>query len=340
MRIIEFNADDPELIAGAFELLTAAHKADTPENPVPVRRYYETTYTHLFPGRVKHWFAAVENGKVVGYLVVYLWTDSNPQLAIFDAAVHPEHRGKGIGTALLAQVETTAREKGRSILTTEAPLYWEGGPKRTEAGARLLEKHGFSRALTCVNRRSKVASIDPAEEERLYAGALAAAGDTYTLRQWVGPVPEDLLATMARMESTIISEIPLGDLEIEPEDVDTEKIRAKEVVYLAEGRINLHSVAVAGATGEVVAWSEIGLDDGPYIAGHQGITIVAPGHRGHRLGLLTKLANLRLLREHSPHVEEIWTDNADVNEHMIAINATLGYETVDAYGEYQRKLES
>ncbi|WP_460544194.1 hypothetical protein [Glycomyces halotolerans] len=222
MQITEFGAADPELIAESYELLAAAHAADTPENPAPVRRFFETTFTLPRPGR---------------------------------------------------------------------------------------------------SRRS-------------------AAGDDYELRQWTGPIPADLLATMCRMESMIVSEIPLGDLDVEAEEVDTEKMRAMERVNEAEGRIRVDSVAVDRATGEVVAWSEITVDDGPYRDAHQGITIVAPGHRGHRLGLLVKLANLRQLREHFDRVEAIWTDNADVNSHMIAINEQLGYETVDASADYHRKLES
>ncbi|GAB4002290.1 GNAT family N-acetyltransferase [Glycomyces albus] len=338
MQIIEFSADDPALITATFEIRTAAHAADTPENPVPVRRFYETLFTHSWPGRYNRWFAARNDGRVVGALRLTFWLESNRHLAHFALHVHPHHRGQGVGSTLLDFAVETARAEGRTTLNTDAPLAWEGGPARDEAGAVFLEKRGFTRALTSVNRRCKVDALDPSEEDRLYQKTLAAAGDAYELRQWVGPVPDDLLVTMCRMDSMIVNEIPLGDLEIEAEEIDTEKLRAAEAINRAEGRIKLHSVAV-DKNGEVVAWSELSIDDGPYTAAHQGITIVDPGHRGHRLGMLTKLANLRLLRERFGNVTEIWTDNADVNSHMIAINETLGYETVDAAGEYQRKLE-
>ena len=337
MQITEFNAADPDLISGAFDVLAAANAADTPENPVPVRRFFETTFTHPWPGRSRRWFAAVEDGEVVGHMQITFWLESNPHLAFFLLHVHPDHRRRGIGSAMFDKAVALARENGRTNLNTAVPLYWEGGPARSEDGAKFLEKRGATRALTDVNRRCAVDAIDRSEEERMYAEALAAAGGAYHLRQWVGPIPDDLLVTMCRMESMILNEIPLGEIEMEAEEVDTEKMRAMEAVNLAEGRIPVNSVAV-DESGEVVAWSEISVDDGPYTAAHQGITIVDPGHRGHRLGLLTKLANLRLLREHFGHVEEIWTDNADVNDHMIAINVALGYETVDAKGEYQLKL--
>ncbi len=49
-------------------------------------------------------------------------------------------------------------------------------------------------------------------------------------------------------------------------------------------------------------------------------------HRGHRLGLLVKVAMLDLVAEAAPEVGRITTDNAGSNEYMIAINARLGFE--------------
>ncbi|THV30617.1 GNAT family N-acetyltransferase [Glycomyces paridis] len=345
MRIIEFDKARPDLIDRTFALLTAAHEADTPENPEPVERFYKTMFTHLFPGRRKHWFAAVETGDdgeehVIGLGRVNFFLDENQDFATFAVTVHPGHRRRGHGAALLAHVERFCAEQGRTTVVTAVPMYWENGPERDETGARALERRGYTRALTTVNRRSPAAPFGADEETRRYDEARAKAGDAYELRQWAGPVPDDLLITMCRMETMIMSEIPLGELDLQPEQVDAKKLRGREAVNAAEGRVNVHSVAVDRSTGEVVAWTEIGVDEGDHADGHQGITIVDPAHRGHRLGLLLKLANLRQLRERFPHVAWIWTDNADVNAPMIAINELLGYATVDANAEYQRKLEA
>ncbi|MFC3494327.1 GNAT family N-acetyltransferase [Glycomyces rhizosphaerae] len=341
MEIIELNAEDPDFVEQAFAVLTAAHHADTPENPAPVERFFKTLFTHAFPGRANHWFGCVEDGALLGHTRVAFFTDENLELAMLRfGAVHPDHRDRGVGTALLDHVERFSAEHGRTTALTSAPVYWENGPARDEDFARLLESRGYTKALTTVNRRSPVDPLGPEREAEQYAKALAAAGDAYELRQWVGAVPDDLLDTMCRMETMIISEIPLGEIEMEVEHVTPEKLRGREAVYAAEGRIISHTVAVERTTGEIVAWTEVGIDEGDYRDAHQAITIVDPAHRGHRLGLLLKLANLRQIRERFPHVEYIWTDNADVNAPMIAINELLKYTTVDASAEYQLKLEA
>jgi RimJ/RimL family protein N-acetyltransferase len=54
-------------------------------------------------------------------------------------------------------------------------------------------------------------------------------------------------------------------------------------------------------------------------------TVVTRKHRGHRLGLLTKIAMMELLATTEPQLERISTWNAETNEHMIAVNEAIGY---------------
>lgn len=63
--------------------------------------------------------------------------------------------------------------------------------------------------------------------------------------------------------------------------------------------------------------------------GFQEMTAVTRAHRGHRLGLLIKVAMLDLLAGREPELEHVLTGNADANSHMIAINANLGFRVLD-----------
>ena len=60
-------------------------------------------------------------------------------------------------------------------------------------------------------------------------------------------------------------------------------------------------------------------------------------HRGHRLGLAVKIANLRQLQDERPDLRQLTTFNAEVNEHMIGVNERMGFEPVERLGEFQKK---
>ncbi|WP_051325786.1 GNAT family N-acetyltransferase [Glycomyces tenuis] len=341
MEIIELDPADGALVSGAFEVLCAAHAVDDPESPPPHEGVFVKALAHPAPDEDEVDFVAVDDGAVVGRLSIGLPKRDNLHFAGADLMVHPDHRRRGIGTALLDKFIDYARADKRTELSLTTRMTWEDGPQRSEAGRRFLEKRGFKLALTCVNRRCASDAMSPEAEQALLDKAVAAAGDEYEVISWLGRTPAELVETMCRLDSMILAEVPLGELELEPETIDAELKEAKAVRTEAIGIIPVTTVARHRASGEVVANTVIGVfEDRDFRHGFQWITIVDPDHRGHRLGTLVKVVNLRLLREQFPNVETIWTDNADVNAHMIDINVKMGYETVDASGEFMLRLDA
>lgn len=341
MRIIELDPADEELVSGAFDVMRAAHAVDTPEHPPPHRGMFAKTLRHPVPEADTVDFVAVVDGTVRGRLHICLFNRSNRHVAVAELTVHPEHRRRGVGAALLDRFIEHARAHDRTELLIETPMTWEGGPERDEAGRRFLERRGFKRALTSVNRRCATDALDAVEEQELLDRAAAAAAEDYEIVSWVGRTPGELVDTMCRLDSMVLSELPLGDLDLEAETVDAELKEARAARNEAIGIVPVTTVARHRDSGEVVANTVIGvLDDPDFRHGFQWITIVHPDHRGHRLGTLVKVVNLRLLRARFPQVETIWTDNADVNSHMGAINAVMGFEAVDAVGEHMLRLDS
>ncbi|MFJ5927052.1 GNAT family N-acetyltransferase [Kitasatospora sp. NPDC092948] len=71
-----------------------------------------------------------------GRLAGWAWTDRRT-----DADVHPEHRGRGLGTALLRWIEQRARETGTAEIAQVVP-------DRDTAATALLDAHGFRPAVT------------------------------------------------------------------------------------------------------------------------------------------------------------------------------------------------
>jgi hypothetical protein len=71
----------------------------------------------------------------------------------------------------------------------------------------------------------------------------------------------------------------------------------------------------------------------------QGGTLVLPDHRGRRLGMGVKVANLRELRAAFPSCAEVVTGNAGVNAAMNAVNDRLGFRVVERCLEMQKRLD-
>ncbi len=163
--------------------------------------------------------------------------------------------------------------------------------------------------------RSKLPSLR-AEAESHAAG--------YTLLCWLGACPEDRIDDVARL-SDAMADAP-RDEGTDPELWDADRIRAAETAGIASGW-RYHTVAAQhDATGELAALTQLGIDPGVPDWGFQAMTAVLPAHRGHRLGLLTKVAMLEWLPELEGNVSRILTGNAGPNAHMIAINVKLGFE--------------
>ncbi len=101
------------------------------------------------------------------------------------------------------------------------------------------------------------------------------------------------------------------------------------------GRRRYHVGVRHEASGRLVAWTLLDVGASADWHSFQQITIVDPEHRGHRLGLLSKIENLRHLLAHEPAVRVIDTFNAASNDHMITINEQLGFRVRDRWSNWQ-----
>ena len=91
-------------------------------------------------------------------------------------------------------------------------------------------------------------------------------------------------------------------------------------------------------SGELAAWTHIAFEADQTHHAWQEITLVHPGHRGRRLGMLVKLENLLAAIADEPALRHIDTWNAAENTHMIAINEAMGFRPVDAWVSWQQEI--
>ena len=250
--------------------------------------------------------------------------------------VLPSDRRRGIGRALAGRLEEEARALGRSVLYAEISWDVGGGSEGTDrAGAEFARAVGFDLALRDVQRELAL----PVADQVLAAWAEEAAPyhAAYTLRSFVGAVPDDLVEGWATLLASLSTEAPTGEMDLEPETISVEEQRDAEAVIRKQGRTKYNTVAL-DPTGEVVGYTDIATTVHEPGRAYQWGTLVRRDHRGNRLGLAVKVANLRLLQRERPDITRLITWNAEENGHMVAVNERLGFRPVARLGEFQKRL--
>ena len=263
--------------------------------------------------------------EVVAAAEVSLPLRDNLELAIVDVAVHPDHRRRGHGTALLDHAIAAAREAGRTSVVTET-AYPTGG---SDPGEDFLRRHGFDVAQT--NHRNDLDVTTYAHENRTgTAGYVIETSTDDTLDEWL----EDRVLLQQRMST----DAPVGDLDLEEEAWDVDRLKAERAATRSSSRAAIESVARHLATNRLVAFTQLQIPSGSPELAYQQDTLVLREHRGHGLGEALKAANMAALRADFPQTLTVRTWNAETNGPMIAVNEALGYRTTAILREWQKRL--
>jgi GNAT superfamily N-acetyltransferase len=274
---------------------------------------------------------AYDGDVMVGAAMLGLPIMDNPHLAFGDVYVLPEHQRRGIGRALVAEVEAETRRRGRRQIVVEAYTRpGEDGPS-----LRFARALGFTEALEEEMKVVDLVETEPLWEE-LDREALSSSSG-YRLVTWYDDVPEEHMAGFCHLNEAFNTEAPTGDLELEDEVWDVNRVRDRESRARESGRHDVVTAALA-PDGSMVGLTEAGTNLNSPERGFQSGTLVLPEHRGHRLGLAMKVANHRALRARFPRCRILVTGNAGVNAAMNAVNDRLGYRTVERCVEVQKDL--
>ncbi|MBX6358269.1 MAG: GNAT family N-acetyltransferase [Micromonosporaceae bacterium] len=330
------SAEDPAY-EQAFQIVGAAVAADLPDMPAPCWESFRGTMTHPWPGQPTRHFLARVDGVAAGYLELTLPDLDNTENATVEVWVHPQFRRRGVGRLLFDRAAAVARQEGRKRLIGDSPAALPGGVARTDAGNQFARSLGAKPALTEVRRRLDLATVD----EEVLAEQLAEAwlhADGYSLVWWRDVVPGEYIDDVAYLDSRLVKDAPMGELAWEPEVIDRRRIRAFEAASRARKRRRYNTGVRHNATGRVVAFTTLDVEHCPADHAWQQVTIVEPQHRGHRLGTVVKIENLRYARVHEPALRLIDTWNAAENPHMIAINEQIGFRPVDSWINWQLDL--
>lgn len=333
VTLAEVDPLDPaneDLLHAMYDVLAAAWA----DRPFEVWAPWSTTYTGWAAGRGDQdevMLSATVDGQVVGMAVLEMPRFDNQHIAVIELFVHPDRGRRGIGTALLTEVARRARAAGRTVLMA-APYSPVDKPG---AGEAFLTRHGFELGIAEMSRVCDLVESEPTWP------ALAAEAAThqvdYRLEAWQDRLPEALVDGYCRMGEAFNDQAPLGELDLEAEVWSPERVAERDDRFVATGRCQFGVLAYA-ADGTCVGTTELFVNQVASWRALQGGTLVIPGHRGRRLGLSLKLANLRAVRERFPDCRYVFTTVAGVNDPMNAVNELLGFRDVERALEMQLRL--
>ncbi|MGC4811510.1 N-acetyltransferase family protein [Micromonospora sp. DT228] len=247
------------------------------------------------PGEAWTAFVAEVDARVVGWVSAERITSTSIANVggINLLHVHPEHRRRGLGTALL----TAATDHLRPL------------------GIRRVRAMALSEALPFARRHS----YEPSREVRYSALDL---NPTPTLPE---PPPGVRLRPIGDLDPHLLYVANVASAADEPGDVPVDAQSYESWQYDVWDNLGLDraSSIAAEVDGEVVAFSLVKRDGDRMWSDYTGSV---PAYRGRGLARLTKMAALH--RAAATGVRIAYTSNDETNAPMLAINARLGYRPV------------
>ncbi|SDD43812.1 GNAT family N-acetyltransferase [Glycomyces harbinensis] len=336
--IVPIDPLDRDLVNGWIRAQRAVTEHDLPGEPLPSPAFQRLRLL-LWPDALNvERYVARRGGDVIGSIQFSMPNKDNQHLLELELDVRPEHRRQGVGTALLEFTERRARELGRDTILAFAVDSLEDGPRFDHSGQEFAKARGFKVVDQEIHRRNDLTLVGDDELGKLYADAWEKAAG-YELVQWIDDCPDEIIEGYAGLNERMYTDPPMGEeLDIRPAVYDAARVRNNEWTSKERGQTQFASAVVHVETGEVAGMSVVGLVPGEELHAWQEDTIVDEKHRGHRLGMVLKIANQRLLRRYRPQIRYVHTWNAEVNDHMIAINEAMGYRALCRDFDVQKKL--
>lgn len=276
---------------------------------------------------------AYDGDALLGFAAFWITLLDNLDKAYLELHVDPQARRRGVGRALLAEVEARARTEGRSLLLTDSKT--PPGQRETHPYSLFADATGFEFSNVEVVRHLAL----PISDEQLQAWVDKAAErhEGYTVATYVDAFPDELAESLCLLMGQLAVDAPTGLADFEEEDFNVDRLRERYVTAAAMGR-SLYETIALSPDGVVAAQSTLAVARGEEPDVFQWGTFVHREHRGHRLGLAVKAANIRAVQDAHPEKRRISTQNAEQNDFMVSINKEIGFEAVEDSMEWIKRL--
>jgi GNAT superfamily N-acetyltransferase len=331
VRIRPIHVDDPAEFGRWYAITRQALLFERPDAPVWSPHELHVVLSRADGAELLTAYGAFEGETMLAAAMVALPLVDNLDKANLFVWVAPSRRRQGIGGALLEHLVSTSVGDGRTTMLASS---WLPQDARDDHPYRLFaHKHGFAPANTEIRRTLEL----PVPNDRLRA--LAAEARTHhpdhRIRTYVDDVPSELLASYCHLRNQVALDAPTGDVELEARALTPEIVLQRQAIAKEQGRTTYLAFAVDPG-GDAVAYTSLVAPAQEPVYVYQSGTLVRRDHRGHRLGLAVKVANLISLQQHCPGRRLVNTENAGGHGPMVRINEQLGFRPVEVLADFQR----
>ena len=278
-------------------------------------------------------FAAYDGDRMVAGAVLYSFLLDNTDKAWFRLAVDPADQHRGVGRAVLEVLEQVTRDDDRRLLLTDTKLPY--ADRETHGYRRFAEACGYELSNYEVVRHLTLPVPD--EQVQGWVEEAAPAHEGYTIETFVDGVPDDLVESLCVLLGQLAVDAPTGAVDFEEEVVTPQRFAESLATVRAMNRARYETVALTPDR-QVVAQSTLAVPLGASTTVYQWGTFVHREHRGHRLGLATKAANLRAAQAARSDLDLVVTQNAETNDFMVSINQRMGFAPVEVSTEFVKRL--
>ncbi len=330
--IVRIDPSDDDALRAFWETEQAAIRPDRPH--ALLRTWQALLDTTRSPGRYyRRTLLAARDGDVtVGVAEIGGSVEDNTHLADLEISVLPDRRREGIGRAMHDEAMRRCAEAGRTTVGGELHV-----PSGAEPAGAAPYAFATAMGLREVHAEDHLLLPLPVDEGRvavLRTVAEARAAD-YEAITWGGVCPDEFVEEFCAMRTRMDSDVPIGEVDLEPVVHTVERLRASEE-RVARQYGSIVAAVRRRRDGVFAGYSQLYVPHGEKDA-LQDDTLVMPDHRGRRLGTLLKLTTLGVLAEEYPHAASIhtWTDPA--NHAMQRTNRDFGFGAVERMYEMQVK---
>jgi len=333
VEISEIDVADDTAMQAVFDVDTRSSHIGRESMPQWTHQEMLGAYRSNDSGERQVVLGAYDGDTLLGFVSIWVPLLDNLDKVYLEVQVDPPARGRGVGTALLAEAEALARADARTLLLTESKI--PPGQRETHPYRRFAESNGFEYSNVEVVRH--LALPIPDAQLRTWTDHAAERHEGYTVETFVDEFPDDLAESLCLLLGQLAVDAPTGLVDFEEEDFNVDRLRERYATAAAMDRAIYETVALSPDR-VVVAQSTLAVANGPGTDVFQWGTFVHREHRGHRLGLAVKVANIKAVQDARPEKTRITTQNAETNDYMVNINKEIGFEPVEDSMEWIKRL--